>query len=203
MLIKTIEQKIKLSLIVSVCSLVTACVISIGAMVLAYRKIGEERKKIYVLDHTGTPFSADQTDMQVNRPVEYLAHIELFHNTFFSLTPDNVFIEAQMKRAMNWIDETGMAQYNNLKEAGYFNSILSSSAVITLKKDSIVLNGDHFTYYGKQRIERPSNISTRSLITVGSLQDIPRSENNAHGVLITKWKTIENKDLTNVSKNNL
>lgn len=203
MLIKTIEQKIKLAFVVSVGSFITAAIISCMAIYLSYQKVGEERKKIYVLDHTGTPFAADQTDMQVNRPVEYVAHIELFHNTFFSLTPDNNFIDSQMKRAMNWIDETGMAQYNNLKEAGYFNSILSSSAVITLKKDSIVIDGDHFTYYGKQRIERPSNISTRSLITVGSLKDIPRSANNAHGVLITKWKTIENKDLTNVPKNNI
>lgn len=134
MLIKTIEQKIKLALIVSLGSFVSAIVISGIAITMSYKKIGEERKKIYVLDHTGTPFSADQTDMQVNRPVEYAAHIELFHNTFFSLTPDNNFIDSQMKRAMNWIDETGMAQYNNLKEAGYFNSVLSSSAVITLKR---------------------------------------------------------------------
>jgi len=32
MLIKTIEQKIKLSLIISVCSLISAIIISIGAM---------------------------------------------------------------------------------------------------------------------------------------------------------------------------
>lgn len=203
MLIKTIEQRIRLSLIVSLGSLATSAMIAVCAMSFSYQRLAEERKKIYVLDHTGTPFTADLTDMEVNRPVEYIAQVELFHNTFFSLTPDPAFIEAQMKRAMNWIDQTGMAQYNNLKESGYFNSILSSSAVITLQKDSIIVDGDRFTYYGKQRIERPSNIVTRTLVTEGHLKDIPRSENNSHGVLITNWKTISNKDISNVTKNSI
>lgn len=203
MLVKTIEQKIKLALIVSIGSFVTSALIAICSLYFSYQRIGEERKKIYVLDHTGTPFAADLTDMMVNRQVEYAAQVELFHNTFFSLTPDPDFIEAQMTRAMNWIDQSGMAQYNNLKESGYFNSILSSSAVITLQKDSIVIADDRFTYYGKQRIERPSNVVIRTLVTEGHFKDIPRSENNAHGILITQWKTLQNKDISNVTKNSI
>jgi hypothetical protein len=94
-------------------------------------------------------------------------------------------------------------QYNNLKENGYFNSILSSSSVLTLQTDSISLDMPHhyFKYYGKLRIDRRSSTVVRSLITEGYLKDIPRSDNNSHGVLITGWKTLENKDLENVSKN--
>ena len=62
------------------------------------------------------------------------------------------------------------------------------------------LNTKKWRYTGKQKIERPSMITIRSLITEGSLQDIPRTPNNAHGVLITNWKTIENKDLINETK---
>lgn len=203
MLVKTIEQKIKLALIVSLGSFITSALISVFALFFSYQRVAEERKKIYVLDHTGTPFTANLTDMMVNRRVEYVAQVELFHNTFFSLTPDPDFIESQMTRAMNWIDQSGMAQYNNLKESGYFNSILSSSAVITLQKDSIVINADRFTYYGKQRIERPSNVVIRTLITEGHFKDIPRSDNNSHGVLITQWKTLQNKDISNDTKNNI
>jgi hypothetical protein len=92
--------------------------------------------------------------------------------------------------------------YNDLKENGYFNSILSSSSVITLQTDSIFLDVPHryFRYYGKERIDRRSSTVTRSLITEGNLVDIKRSENNSNGVLITNWKTLENKDLENVPK---
>jgi conjugative transposon TraK protein len=104
---------------------------------------------------------------------------------------------------MYLVDESGVQQYNDLKENGYFNSILSSSSVLTLTTDSIALNvpQKYFRYYGKLRIDRRSSTVIRSLITEGNLKDIPRSDNNPHGVLITNWKTLENKDLENVQKN--
>ena len=43
-------------------------------------------------------------------------------------------------------------------------------------------------------------ITVRSLITEGWLIDQPRTDNNPHGALITKWKTLENKDLQNEAK---
>jgi hypothetical protein len=103
---------------------------------------------------------------------------------------------------MYLVDQSGVDQYNNLKENGYFNSILSSSSVITLQTDSIALDMTrrYFRYYGKLKIDRRSSTVIRSLITEGYLKDIPRSDNNPHGVLIMNWKTLENKDLENVQK---
>jgi conjugative transposon TraK protein len=119
------------------------------------------------------------------------------------LTPDDKYIEHQLARAMYLVDESGVEQYNNLKENGYFNSILSSSSILTLTTDSISLDmpRHYFKYYGKLKIDRRSSTVVRSLITEGYLKDIPRSDNNPHGVLITGWKTLENKDLENVQKN--
>jgi hypothetical protein len=71
--------------------------------------------------------------------------------------------------------------------------------------DSIHLDLPHhyFRYYGKQKIDRRSSTIIRSLVTEGYLKDLEiRSDNNPHAVLITRWKTIENKDLENVQKNN-
>ena len=53
-----------------------------------------------------------------------------------------------------------------------------------------------FLYYGVQRIERPSSVLKRQLITSGNLQQTPRSDNNPHGILITNWKTEQNVDLS-------
>ena len=146
---------------------------------------------------------ASQTDVQMNRPAEYRADVELFHALFFSLTPDDKYIEYQMKKAMYLVDQSGAEQYDNLKENGYFNSILSSSSVLTLQTDSIALDVPkrYFRYYGKLKIDRRSSTVVRSLITEGYLKDIPRSDNNPHGVLIINWKTLENKDLEDVQKN--
>src|SRR5690554_651636 len=201
MIIQNIENKIKLATWVSLGSLVTAALISVIVSVSAYQQVKNARQSIYILDND-IPILAKQTDMAMNRPAEYRASIDLFHSLFFSLSPDDQHIEYQMKKAMYLADESGVLQYNNLKEKGFFNSILSSSSVLTLRTDSISIDGNNnFTYYGTQTIDRRSATVTRSLITEGYLKDIPRSVNNSHGVLITDWKTLENKDLSNVSKN--
>ncbi|WP_339867087.1 conjugative transposon protein TraK [uncultured Algoriphagus sp.] len=200
MIIKNIESKIRLATVLSLGSFLTSIIICGFVSAYAYQQVANARQSIYILDND-IPILAKQTNMQMNRPAEYKAAVDLFHSLFFNLTPDDKHIEYQMSKAMYFVDETGVGQYNNLKEKGYFNSILSSSSVLSIQTDSIVIEQNRFRYYGKQKIDRRSATITRSIITEGELIDIPRSENNSHGVLITNWKTIENKDLSNVSKN--
>lgn len=202
MIVKNIEAKIRLATWVAMGSFLTAIILSVICCSYAYRQVSDARKSIYILS-SGIPLQASQTDMQLDRPAEYRADIDLFHALFFSLTPDDKYIEYQLKKAMYLVDESGADQVNNLKENGFFNSVLSSSSVITLQTDSISLDmaKRYFRYYGKLKIDRRSSTVIRSLITEGYLKDIPRSDNNPHGVLIVNWKTLENKDLENVQKN--
>ena len=204
MIIKNIEAKVRLATFLAGGSFVAAIIISVTALSYASRQVADARKTIYVLDKN-VSLPATQTDLQTNRPAQYRGTIEEFHSLFFSLTPDDKYIEYQMKKAMYLVDQSGVEQFNNLKENGYFNSILSSSSVLTLQTDSIFLDmpRKYFRYYGKLKIDRRSSTVIRSLITEGYLQDIQPSDNNMNGVLITNWKTLENKDLENVQKNTL
>ena len=204
MLIKSIEGKIRLATTVALGSILL-CILVCGMVAFsAYKQVALARQSVYILDNN-VPILARQTDMQMNRPAEYKAHVDLFHSIFFSITPDDKYIQYQMKKAMYLIDESGILQLNNLKEKGYFNSVLSSSSVLTLETDSILLDvpKKYFRFYGKLKIDRRSATLIRSLVTEGHLKDIPRSENNPHGLLITGWKTLENQDLENVQKNTL
>jgi conjugative transposon TraK protein len=202
MIVKNIEAKIRLATWVAFGSFLTSIVVCAICCSYAYRQVSDARKSIYILNNN-VPLLASQTNVAMNRPAEYRADVDLFHSLFFSLTPDDKFIEYQMKKAMYLVDQSGVDQYDDLKENGYFNSILSSSSVITLQTDSISLDvaKQYFRYYGKLKIDRRSSTVIRSLVTEGYLKDIPRSDNNPHGVLIINWKTLENKDLENVQKN--
>ncbi len=195
-LIKDIESKIRISKITAIVAIISACVIVIAALIYTYSVINLSNKTIYVLSDN-TPIMALRTDFEMNRPAEYKAQIDYFHSLFFNLTPDDVFIDSQMKKAMYLIDESGIQQYRNMKEKGFFASILASNSILKLQTDSISLDMTNktFVFYGKQIIDRKTSRLTRNLITTGSLLDIPRSENNSHGVLIQNWKTLENKDI--------
>lgn len=206
MIVKNIEAKVRLATYLCFGSFVLAFFISLAAAYFAYRQVSDSRKAIYVLQDGINPLMAKRTDIALNRAAEYKAHITGFHSLFFSLIPDERFIESQMRKAMYLIDESGAQQYNNLKEKNFFSSVLSSSAVLTIQVDSITLDEKkgYFRYYATQRIDRRSAVTIRSLITEGHLRDLPaRSENNPHAVLITGWKTLENSDKSTVEKSPL
>lgn len=203
MLIRNIEQKIKLALVVSLGSFLTAIMVVALIIHFAHQQVAESRKKIYVLDGD-VPLMVRQTTIEANRKVEYLSHINQFHSLFFNLPPDDAYIQANLERAMYLVDESGLKEYNNLKEKGYYNSILASSAVLSIRTDSIQLDAQtrSFRYYATQRIERKTSVLIRQLITEGLLKDVPRTVHNPHGCLILNWKTVLNKDISHTRKSN-
>lgn len=200
-LIKNIETKMKLSLWLGVGCMMTAIVIVAIGLSYARKIVSENKNQIYVLDKNGIPFQADLTNVKDNRKVEYIDAIKMYHYYFFNLPPDNDFINEQLNKAMYLVDASGVAQYNTLKEKGYFSSLVATSAISTCTVDSVKIDmkTKHWILYGKQKLQRPSMITIRNLITEGYLQDIPRSINNPHGVLLSKWRTINNKDISNES----
>lgn len=199
--LKNVENKIKLVMIISILFLTGCIVISLGSIIIAKGMVDDAHKKVYVLDGN-VPVLVKQTDMSETLDVEAKSHIELFHHLFFTLAPDDKYIQYTMQKAMYLIDETGLAQYNALKEKGFYNNVIGTSTICSIFCDSIKLNTDSlsFTYYGRQRIERRTSILMRQIVTAGNLRRVPRTENNPHGLLITNWRTLENKDIEEKQK---
>ena len=203
MVIKNLENKIKLVMIVCTLFLVGCIVISLGSIWTARGMVSDAQKKVYVLD-SNVPVLVKQTTMEETLDVEAKSHIDMFHHYFFTLAPDDKYIKYTMEKAMYLVDETGLAQYNALKEKGLYSNIMGTSAVCSIFCDSIKFDDKsmEFTYYGRQRIERRTSILTRELVTAGVLKRVPRTENNPHGLLITNWRTLLNKDIEQKDKVN-
>uniref|UniRef100_A0AB33J1Q9 Conjugative transposon protein TraK n=1 Tax=Prevotella sp. GTC17254 TaxID=3236794 RepID=A0AB33J1Q9_9BACT len=201
--LKKLENKIKLVLIITSLFLVGCVIISLGSIFVAQGMVADAHKKIYVLDGT-VPILVKQTTMEETAEVEAKSHVEMFHNLFFTLAPDDKYIDYTIKKAMYLIDESGLAQYNALKEKGFYNNIIGTSTICSIFCDSIKFDKQKmlFTYYGRQRIERRTSILTRQLVTAGSLRRVPRTENNPHGFIIFGWRTLVNKDLSENQKTN-
>ena len=201
MVIKNLENKIKLVLILCSLFLVGCVVISLGSIWTARTMVDDAHRKIYVLDGT-VPILVNRSTMEETLDVEAKSHVEMFHHYFFTLAPDDKYIKYTMEKAMYLVDETGLAQYNALKEKGFYSNILGTSAVFSIFCDSIKFDKEkmEFTYYGRQRIERRTSVLTRELVTAGQLKRVPRTDNNPHGLLIINWRTLLNKDLEQKNK---
>ena len=203
MVIKNLENKIKLVTIVCCVFLAGCVVISMSSIWTARSMVADAQKKIYVLDGT-VPVLVERTTMDETLDVEAKSHVERFHHLFFTLAPDDKYIKYTMDKAMYLVDETGLALYNTLKERGFYNNIMGTSAVFSIYCDSINFDPQkmEFKYYGRQRIERRTSILTRELVTAGQLKRVPRTDNNPHGLLIVNWRTLLNKDIEQKTKNN-
>ena len=202
MIVKNIERRIKINKSVSIATVILAMVIVIVGFIYSYKIVRDARKSLYVIDN-GIPVLVKQTDELLNRPVEYKAQIELFHKLFFTLVPDDAYINENIDKSLYLIDDTGKKERNHLLEKGFYNQIISSNATVSVRTDSINinLNDKKFIYYGTQMINRRSSLITRRLITQGYFKDIARTPNNAHGVLLENWNILDNTEISVKQKN--
>lgn len=178
---------------------IAACIlISTLVVYKSYQLSSLSQQRIYILanDKALEAYSADRKD---NIPVEATDHVKMFHHYFFTLDPDEKVIQANLVKALYLADASAKQQYDNLKENGYYSNIIAGNISQTIDADSISINTNsypfYFRYKGQQKIVRPTTIVTRSLITEGYLRNVSRSDNNSHGFLIEKWRTIENNDI--------
>lgn len=194
--LKNYDKKVRLAVII--CSLfLTVCVIiSGGSILLANRIVNDAKKEVYTLNGT-VPILIHGEAVDETFDVEAKSHVELFHHLFFTLVPDDKYIDYTIKKAMYLVDETGLAQYNALKEKGFYINIIGTNSVFSIFCDSLLFDKSttEWTYYGRQRIERRTNILIRQIVTTGKLKRVPRTENNPHGFMITNWRTVINKDI--------
>lgn len=158
----------------------------------------EAGQRIYILAN-GKALEALAADRRDNIPVEARDHVKTFHQYFFSLDPDEKVITENITKALYLADASAKQQYDNLKEKGYYAGVISGNINQEITVDSVYVNTEVYPHYfrcfARQRIIRTTSIATRSLLTEGYLRNTARSDNNAHGFLIEKWKTLENKDL--------
>lgn len=104
-----------------------------------------------------------------------------------------------MNKAFYLVDGSGRRQYENLKESGYYNNMISGNISQRIVVDSVSVDLNSYPYYVRcyatQKIIRATNVLYRSLVTEGYTRDVSRSDNNPHGFLIERWNILLNEDL--------
>ena len=109
MLIQSLEQKTKLALMTVVLTLAACTVICIFTVYQSSKLVSEERSQIYILDGD-IPFLAERSLQEANFVMEAKAHIQLFHQYFFNLPPDDDYIKWTLGKALYMADGTARKQ---------------------------------------------------------------------------------------------
>lgn len=160
----------------------------------------EQAQRIYIL-YNGKVLNAMASDKKSNLEVELRDHIKTFHQYFFSLSPDDKAIQSSVSKALYLADESAKRAYDNLRESGYYNNMISANISQEITVDSTKLNINQYPYiftcYATQKLIRASSTVIRKLVTQGTVRDLKQqTDNNPHGFLIQRWETLINADIT-------
>lgn len=180
--------------------MVLVCMLISGfSLVKSYQAITTAQSRIYILAN-GKILEALAAGRKDNIQVEAKDHVKTFHEYFFSLDPDDKVIEGNISKAIYLADGSAKSQYDNLKENGYYSNLISANISQEIQVDSVQLDVNQYPYFFRcfatQKLIRATSTATRILITEGFLRNVSRSDNNPHGFLIERWKTISNRDTT-------
>jgi len=184
---------------------VAACIVlTVFIAYKSYELASQAQQKVFILAN-GKALEAYAADRRDNIPVEARDHVKMFHQYFFTLDPDDKVIQTNITKALYLADASAKGQYQNLKENGYYANLIAGNISQEIQADSITINTENYPFYfrykGEQKIIRPTTIVTRSLVTEGYLRNVSRSDNNAHGFLIERWRTLENRDINIQNRN--
>ncbi|WP_192822750.1 conjugative transposon protein TraK [Rufibacter sp. LB8] len=180
-------------------ALVACCLLITGFTVYkSHQLVRDSRERIYVLAN-GKALEAFSSFRKDNLPVEARNHVRMFHFYFFTLGPDEKAIQDHVSKALYLADESAKRQYDNLRESGFYTNLITANISQEITIDSVAVYTAsypfQFTCYATQRLVRSSSTLTRRLVTQGLLRDVPRSDHNPHGLLISRWETLQNDEI--------
>lgn len=195
--LKNIDTAFKHIKAFSIVLIIVCLIISCFSLVKSYQAVQAAQNRIYILAN-GKALEAFSAGRKDNIQVEARDHVKTFHEYFFSLDPDDQVIQSNVSRALYLADGSAKAQYDNLRENGYYSNLISANISQEITVDSVQLTIDQYPYsfrcFATQKLIRSTSTSNRNLVTEGFLRNVSRSDNNPHGFLIEKWNTVSNKD---------
>jgi len=199
-----IQQKFRFTVYVLLVISISLTALSAWVFFRSAGMVEKSRQKIYVLDNGKSLLLALREDISENRNAEAKDHVKRFHELFFTLEPDKAYIENNVREALFLADQSATDQYRSFKENNLYNQVIAMDISMTLVTDSVKVDFSaypyEFTFYGRQKIVRKSNITVRNLETSGRLRNISRTDNNPHGFLIEGWRINDNTDLETVKR---
>ena len=181
--------------VVTIISVVAALLASMVCVVYTFVKVDEFQSKIYVLDG-GAALSATAQHVSISRQDEVHDHVCRFHELFFNIPPDIMMVNRNLEKALALSDKSAYSYFEDLKESGYYKKMTNAEAYQQIEIKDVRIDMNTYPYKvqveANQWITRKSNMSLYKLITTCSVENIPRSQANLHGLLIKNFTVKEN-----------
>ena len=200
---KDIEKSFKRLSLMTIVAVGGSLVVTMTVALWALNFAEKQRSKIYVLDQGKSLLLALQTDAILSKDVEIRDHVTRFHELMFTLSPQKQTIQENLDRAFNLADRSAWEYSQDLAEKGYYSRLVSANISQQMIVDSVKFVSNSYPYqvrtYARQYVVRESTVSQYSFVSTCQLINAGRSDVNPHGLIIEKFKVVQN-DLVETRK---
>ena len=200
---KDIEKSFKRLSLMTIVAVGGSLVVTMTVTLWVLNFAEKQRSKIYVLDQGKSLLLALQTDAILSKDVEIRDHVTRFHELMFTLSPQKQTIQENLDRAFNLADRSAWEYSQDLAEKGYYSRLVSANISQQMIVDSVKFVSTSYPYqvrtYARQYVVRESTVSQYSFVSTCQLINAGRSDVNPHGLIIEKFKVIQN-DLVETRK---
>ena len=193
---KDIEKSFRRQSVLTIVAVGGAFIFALVVSLWSLSFAEKQRQKIYVLDQGKSLLLALQTDAILSKDVEIRDHVTRFHELMFTLSPQKQTIQENLDRAFNLADRSAWEYSQDLAEKGYYARLVSANISQQMIVDSVKFVAAGYPYqvktYARQYVVRESTVSQYSFVSTCQLIDAGRSDVNPHGLIIEKFKVVEN-----------
>lgn len=189
----SIRQRENTYRFVLVSVIIVSAIVSIVSLVYAFRTIELSKKNIYVMTSSNSIVKATSTDITNSYDILMKAQIEEINKLIYQQVPDDVNMNAQIKKAFIMGDKSVVDIYDLLKQKDYYSKILNQNYYTILNTDSIQINYSQkpyqWRYYGKLKIVRGNATFNNILNSSGWIEDTGyRTKLNERGLYIKNMR---------------
>lgn len=169
---------------------ITSALVCVLSVMLVIQEHHRAQQQAFVVSAEGEVIPLKLVRQQENLEIEALAHLQLFHEYFYNLSPHNY--KEQMEKAL-WLGNTSVSElYLQKRAEGFYNRLLQYSLLqkVTAFEAQVAVQEPPYRFEATLQltINRGEHTDYYELKTSGALLQVDRSfPHNPHGLLITDY----------------
>jgi len=170
--------------------IIAAVLISTFSLVTTYKIYQKSLHSAFAISSDGTVIPLQMVTQKENLEVEALAHLELFHQYFYGINPNNY--KKNLEKAL-WLGNSSVDNvYRQKKATGFYNRLLQYSLIqeVTEIHSKLDLSKEPYRFETtvKFSVHRGDVTDHYKQVTTGYLIVVDRNfPHNTHGLLITDF----------------
>lgn len=184
--------------IVSITSIVAACVTALGCVAYSLYSYSQNQKQVFVLDK-GQVLTASAQHVSVSLRDRIEFQTKALHRLLFTVTPNKDVVTANINEALEISDKSVYEYYQTLNEKRFYLRMFQANASQDIKVDSVLVDMTTYPYrvatFATLTNIRESSMHRSSLVTRCQMIEVDMNKKNREGLQIENFTVVRNEEI--------